>query len=925
MPKASPNVRSFNAGEFSALLDGRVDLERYSSSLRVMRNYVASPQGPAIGRSGTAFVAPVADEDVYSQLIPFVFSSDQAQVLEFSGDRIRFFNEGGLQVYASVPFSLASLAGLPMVVDAPGLDAEVGDQVSLSGFPAAYNLNGEVASVTAKAADQYTLSVNYPNEAIVGGSVSRVYHVPCDYTEAQRKSLRYVQSVDVMYLLSMTARPRKLSRYGAYNWRLEEIEFVDGPYLPTNDTRTNLRPAATGNAVPAMTTGLLPSGEAIGSSSRPAIADGDTFLGRRIPYDLEASELFYAFDRNNDTYWAAATEQSGSVGYKFDTAEVIDGYAVYVARDNQDVSYLAKDYAPSTWQFLGSNDGTNWTVLDRQDNYVLYDNNKSVFIEIDNGTAYTHYMLRISQLTRNGPIEPRVRELIMRAQDRASFSLTASSTKGINDDDGFKSTDVDRLIRVKGSDGSWRACRITEVFGPVGIKVRLLGEPLPNAQPIKEWRLGYWSDTTGWPSTGDFFEDRLWLAGSEEYPDMSAGSVTGAYETFSQTDTFGEVLDDSAVVVRLNSRRLSRIRWLSSDARGLLIGTGSEEYTLSAPSNAALTARNVKARLATRRGSAEVEPVRIDDQTLYVQRSGRAVREFAFVFEADGYRSPSMSQLASHLGATPFEEMEYAAEPHSIVWMRRADGSLVGLTYNREENVVGWHRHDLSGGKVETMAVIPQADGLQDALWVVVVRQVNGQSRRYVERLTRFWDFTTKLSDAHFVDSGLRYEGAEVDQIYGLQHLEGVTVYGLADARPVGPFTVADGSVQLPYGASNVILGLGFEATGELPRLENGSADGTAQGKVKRVHSLVVHVWDSFNGEIGVFNKQEDAFVYEPLEYPGRFDEFEEIELYTGMLGPVNPSPGYDLDGFIAFRRPANSPLPFNPVALLPQLHTQDR
>lgn len=38
---------------------------------------------------------------------------------------------------------------------------------------------------------------------------------------------------------------------------------------------------------------------------------------------------------------------------------------------------------------------------------------------------------------------------------------------------------------------------------------------------------GYWSETTGWPMVGDFFEDRLWLAGSIEAPDLICGSVTG--------------------------------------------------------------------------------------------------------------------------------------------------------------------------------------------------------------------------------------------------------------------------------------------------------------------------------------------------------------------------------------------------------------
>lgn len=929
MPKASPNIRSFNAGEFSELLAGRVDLDRYPASLRSLVNYIAAPQGPAISRSGTAFIAPVSDETKYSNIIPFVFSNEQAKILEFASDRIRFFDEDGVQVFPSVSASVVSGAGAAIEINAPGLDASVGDQVVLSGFPLSYNLNGEIANVTAAAGDDYTLDVLYPAEAVVNGSVAKVYHVACDYTSVQRRNLRFVQSVDVVYLLSPTASPRKLSRYDDYDWRLEDVVFVDGPYMPTNDTSTTLTPGGTGNAVPTMTNNTTPSGECKGNGNRPAIAGTKSvpveFLGRDLTYGLDASEFYYAFDGDDDTYWAADAEQKGNIRYDAASSFVCDGYTIYVATDNQDLTYTSKDYAPSDFVFEGSNDGVAWDILDEQEDYVLYDGNKSVFIEIENETSYSKYRLRTRGLTRNGLIEPRIRRLTMREKNAAAFTLTASSVVGINNDAGFKNTDKGRLVRLRGSDQSWRSCEITNVASSTQVTVKLLGEPLLDLKPIKQWRLGYWSDTTGWPSVGTFFEDRFWLAGSEEFPDMFAGSVTGGYEIFSQTDTFGVVLDDNAVVGRLNSRRLSKVRWMSSDVRGLLIGTGSEEYTVAAPNSEPLTARNIVARPSTRRGSADVEPVRVDSQTLYVQRSGRAIREFAYVFEADGYKSPSMSQLASHLGAVPFAEMDYAAEPHSIVWVRRDDGSLVGLTYNRDENVVGWHRHDLSGGRIDALAVIPQKDQLQDALWVVVRRTVNGADRRFIERLTRFWDFDTDLSEAHFVDCGLRYVGDPAGVMYGLQHLEGATVYGLVDAKPVGPLTVENGSVTLPYDGANVVLGLGYDSVAVLPRLENGAADGTAQGKIRRMHNVVISVWNSFNGEVGVYNQQESSFVYEPMEYPGRYDEFEDVELYTGMIGPFNLSPGYDQDGFLSFRRPKESPLPFNIVAIMPQLHTQDR
>lgn len=926
MAKASPHVRSFNAGEFSELLEGRTDIDRYPSSLRSMYNYIAAPQGPGLSRSGTAFVVPVSDHDEVSALLPFVFSDEQAKALEFSDDRIRFIDEDGIQIYAPVAdVNVTSDAGDPIVFASDLLDAEEGDDVVIMGLPANYNMSGEIARITAKTGNIYTLNMSYTAGVTVENfEAARVYHVPCVYTEEQRMGLRFVQSVDVMYLLTAKHRTLKLSRYDDYDWRLENFVFVDGPYLPTNETTTRLTPSATGNAVPDMTANNAPSGTCSASSVRGAVAEDAKFLGRTLNYSLAASYAFHAFSSDETKYWAGNVRQIGWLEYTPAAAFVCDGYAIYTSRENQDATYLSKEYAPSSWTFEGYN-GTTWEVLDRQEEYVLYDNGKSVFFRIENATAYQSYRINITKLVANGPIEPRIRRLTMRSTASATFTLTASAVLGINGDTGFKATDVGRLIRLKGSDNAWRSCEVTAYTDATTVTVKLLGEPLPDVRSIREWRLGYWSDTTGWPSVGDFYEDRLFLAACDEYPDMFAGSVTGGYDTFSQTDTFGEVLDDSAIVARLNSRKLSRIRWLSSDDKGLLMGTGSEEYTISAPNSEPMTARNVKARPSTRRGSANVEPVRVDSQVLYVQRSGRTVREFAYVFEADGYKSPSMSQLASHLGSLQFVEMDYAAEPHSIVWIRRADGSLVGMTYNREENVVGWHRHSLSGGEVESLAVLPQRDGLQDALWCVVKRTINGQTKRYIERLTRFWDFTTTLAEAHFVDCGLRYIGPATDVVYGLQHLEGEEVYGLADAKPIGPIVVTNGSVRLPYEAENIVVGLGYDSEAETSRLEAGAADGTAMGKVKRINTIVPHVWRSFGGQIGVYNEQEKGPVYEPLVYPGDFAEFEDIELYTGELDAITPTPGYEKRGSLYFRRPKSSPLPFNVIALMPQMNTQDR
>ena len=79
MPKASPGLVSFNGGELSPLLDGRVDLDRYGAGLASCENFIPLPQGGLRNRTGTKFVAEIKDSATGACLLPFMYSSDPGQ------------------------------------------------------------------------------------------------------------------------------------------------------------------------------------------------------------------------------------------------------------------------------------------------------------------------------------------------------------------------------------------------------------------------------------------------------------------------------------------------------------------------------------------------------------------------------------------------------------------------------------------------------------------------------------------------------------------------------------------------------------------------------------------------------------------------------------------------------------------------------
>lgn len=916
MAKVSPLIRSFNGGEVSKLVEGRTDLERYPSSNRSLLNYVAAPQGPAIPRSGTSFVNTTFKHTKKSVLVPFVFDDDDNQmyVVEFTDQRIRFFSDEGILIYTPVaatgtgtsPFTFTSAA-------LTALGAAVGSQIVLGGYADSYNLNGVIANITAKSGDDYTIDAVYPALTLdTTITVGLVYSITSPYAEADLDFIRDLQSLDVVYLFHKYVKPYKLKRSNTYSWAFEAIDFLDGPYMDTNDTSTTLTPSARGTHTPFMTSNTLPSGSTAAGSSNSA-----------------SHEYYRAFDAGDTTsYWESNTNQIGILSYQASSAFICDGYSIHLATDNANTSYTIKDYAPSTWTFEGSNDGSTWTVIDSKVNYVLYDDNKSLFFELQNTTAYAYYRINIKACTRNGPLNPRIHNLILRSTTSKSLTITASSVTGINNGQGFLTTDIGRLIRMRGNDGTWRALKITARTSTTVVTATLLGEPFVTTDALTQWRLGHWSDTTGYPTCGVFFQDRLWLAGSNQFPDLVVGSNSQDYENMTPSDPDGTVLDTNAIVRRLNSRRLSRIKWMAESDKGLLLGTGSREWVITAIEGAGktITPDNVKVTGASSRGSSDIDPIPIDNQVLYVQRAGRTAREFAYVYDVDGYKSPSMSLLSSHLGVYPFVQMVYAAEPYSIIWMRRSDGSVVGLTYNRDENVVGWHRHDFSGGVVESMAVIPSSDKLQDTLWLVIRRVINGaETVRYIEKLTRFWDFDMTIQNAHYVDCALRYEGDPTDVLFGLKHLEGRDdIYGLADGLPFGPKTVVNGTLTFDREASNYIIGIGFDAEGETSALENGAQDGTAQGKEKRINSIKANLWQSYGGYIGTWNEDQQQPVYDPVEYPGDASVIDTINLFSGIVGGIVLQPGYEKRGSVFFKRTKDIPLPFNLIALMPSMNTYD-
>ncbi len=428
-----------------------------------------------------------------------------------------------------------------------------------------------------------------------------------------------------------------------------------------------------------------------------------------------------------------------------------------------------------------------------------------------------------------------------------------------------------------------------------------------------EWRLGAFSETTGFPGAICFFEERLVFAGTTSQPQTVFFSEAGGFEQFNSGAD-----DADAMIYTLASSQVNVIRYLAS-GRALVIGTSGGEFIASSGSTAdPITPTTIQIKRQTRYGTANVDPVATGNVVLFLQRAKRKIRELVFNYDVDGYVAPDMTLLAEHVSEGGFEQLAVQQEPDNVIWAARADGQLCGLTYRREEDVVAWHRHIIGGTSavVESVAVIP-GDLNEDQVWLIVKRTVNGATVRYIEYLTPI-DFGTNTSDAFYVDSGLTYSGSPATTISGLNHLEGETVTILADGAAHADKTVSSGAITLDRSASKVHVGLGYTSTLRTMRIEGGSVDGVSQGKVKRIHDVTVRLYQTVGAKVGASASATDV-----IPFRSSADSMDQaLGLYTGDK-TIEFDNGYDTDGFVTVVQ--DQPLPLTLLGIYARLEVFDR
>lgn len=434
------------------------------------------------------------------------------------------------------------------------------------------------------------------------------------------------------------------------------------------------------------------------------------------------------------------------------------------------------------------------------------------------------------------------------------------------------------------------------------------------------WRLGEFSATRGWPRAGTFHKGRLWLGGSATRPQTLWASQAGDFENFSPTEDDGTVLDTNAIAYSLDDDQVNQVQWLVSGPRGLAVGVASGEFLVTPQNrNGALSPSNISADRQGDRGSdADIAPQRVSGVVLFPQRGRRRLRQLDYDFGVDRFTTVDLTALADHIAGPGFVETAYADTPDGTWYGLRSDGLIAALTFDTEQKLRAWTLLQIGGtdAVVESIAAVPDPAGTGTDLYCSVTRTIGGATARHIEFIRSPFRFEVdEPNDGYFVDCGLTYDGALVNTVTGLSHLNGETVRVVADGSRRDDQVVAAGSVPVTGPAARVVhVGLAYRLRiVDLPP-EFQTRDGTAQGQTQRVGRVTLRLLDSLGGTAGGLGaSSRETLTFRQVE----MDMGEAVPLFTGDHA-ISAFAKWGADGQVEIIH--DDPLPFTLLAIIKEV-----
>ena len=876
MVKLVDKQNIFNSGILSSKLYSRDDLKQYNNGIASALNFICSRYGPLDKRTGTEFICDLGNPGETIFLLPFIFSIDQALLLEFREGEIRFYTFG---------------------TDDKGV------------FKFA--------------------PIEDPDDP------TQQFKIGTPFSASQIEHISYTQALDVVYLAFADGQtpPYVLTRKDKYVWTLEEFETEDGPYLNQNyqmDRKVTINDYNTDISMVTLTNFTLTEADT-GRWIRictPRYNENTYAYEDKWSYGkiTGVGDSAWVLNRTH-VYTKTNTPTAGSTkAYKNNTATTQIGIISNVTTVNnvkkitvngKTYSYVKKLSKKTIYEWYEDNISAIYV-----DNMV---NGASVYSDSNHTTAIGTIVSRSTAYSNGGNStdttqrEPKDNDKIYssikftsdtKALGTISFVekignvyhitatvnkqekyYIASEVQEVTIDKKVKrrwvlveetrNTDTQLLVQLNSATTGYPST-FTNIANEIQVtwSYRNFIDDSDKSwmtKPTSEWRLGVWHNGYGnedypatYPTKVTIHQQRLVWAGMTDRPWIWM-SNSFAYKNYAYSDYEGEITDTNSIYYDISSSKISDIFWIAS-IKSLLIGTELGEIRLYS-GGTALTPNDVVSNMESSYGSYNADPILNDDNIVYIQRLQRTIRSLSYDYNQDAFVGPELTILAEGLTVGGVKKLAFQKEPNNTYWCLKEDGSLLSLTYDRAQDVIGWSQSKLAGEdvKVIDMAVLPSNIYRQDMLILCVERKINGVTKRYLELLTKNFNNDVSQAEACYLDCAKRIppDDAPHKVITGLGYLEGQKVRVMDEGAYEGDYIVENGQITLATTCKDIWVGLPYEAY--LETLERDFQDKQLSTKMSklRVYKLRMYIERSLGIEINRLDNGSESklITFDPTKY----------------------------------------------------------
>jgi hypothetical protein len=283
--------------------------------------------------------------------------------------------------------------------------------------------------------------------------------------------------------------------------------------------------------------------------------------------------------------------------------------------------------------------------------------------------------------------------------------------------------------------------------------------------------------TTGaYPGVNTYFQQRHFFANSLNQPDTFWASQTGLFKNF---DTAIPVVATDAITASPWTEQVNGIQWLIPMPGGLIALTGNRAWQIVGEGSYNLnvqpiTPSSTQAQPQAFNGAnAIVPPVVIDYDVLYVEAIATVVRDMAWNVFTNIYTGADLTILSAHLFLyRQILQWAWARQPYKTLWCACDDGTMLVLTYLKEQQVWGWTRCDTQGLVVGIASI---TEPPVNAVYAVVQRFPPGVGGSLRYTLTPYQPFSgmvqslieTSDSSLYTAQSSQQYMGHSYDPVSG--------------------------------------------------------------------------------------------------------------------------------------------------------------